>query len=157
PTSFPHTRSRHGERYGGRNGRPESICSASLNTPPIHQSPDMPLTPVMSAFGRIADTEACLLYPQKRTLQSEIAMSALCQKRTLCGAVKSPYWITSSAATRSVCGTVMPSALAVLRLIVSKYFTGICTGSSDGFCASQDIVHVAGRTAKIVSEVCGIG
>src|SRR5215472_14296327 len=24
-------------------------------------------------------------------------------------------------------------------------------------CASQDIVHIAGRTAKIVSEVCGIG
>ena len=60
-------------------------------------------------------------------------MSALCQKQTFCAVVKSPYWITSSAATRSVCGIVMPSALAVLRLIISKYFTGICTGSSDGF------------------------
>src|SRR6516165_7894170 len=68
-----------------------------------------------------------------QTLVERVVMSALCQKRTLCDAVKSPYWITSSAATRSVCGTVMPSSLAVLRLIISKYFTGICTGSSDGF------------------------
>ena len=44
------------------------ICSASLNTPLIDKSLDMPLTPVMSAFGRIADIEACLLYPQKQTL-----------------------------------------------------------------------------------------
>jgi len=42
----------------------------------------MPLTPVMAAFGRIADIEACLLYPQKRTLELNRAMSALCQKRT---------------------------------------------------------------------------
>src|SRR6516162_4256638 len=42
----------------------------------------MPLTLVMSAFGRIADIEACLLYPQKRTLIEHSRMTALCQKRT---------------------------------------------------------------------------
>ena len=69
----------------------------------------------------------------KRTLVEHIGMSALCQKQTKCVAAKSLYWITSSAATRKVCGTVRPSSLAVLRLMVSKYFTGICTGSPDGF------------------------
>ena len=54
------------------------ICSASLNTPLIDKSLDMPLTPVMAAFGSIADIEACLLYPQKRTLELNREMSALC-------------------------------------------------------------------------------
>jgi len=36
----------------------------------------------------------------------ELLMSALCQKRTLCGAAKSPYSIASSAATSRLCGTV---------------------------------------------------
>ena len=36
----------------------------------------------MSAFGGIADIAACLLYPQKRTLELSLEMSALCQKRT---------------------------------------------------------------------------
>ena len=42
----------------------------------------MTLTPVMSVFGRIADIEACLLYPQKRTSELTRGMSALCQKQT---------------------------------------------------------------------------
>src|SRR5262249_28420715 len=41
--------------------------------------------------------------------------------------------ITSSARARSVGGTSRPSALAVLRLIVSSNFTGACTGRSAGF------------------------
>ena len=45
------------------------IGSASLNTL-------MPLTPMMSAFGRIAGIKACLLYPQKRTLVERVAMFA---------------------------------------------------------------------------------
>src|SRR5262249_15042798 len=45
----------------------------------------------------------------------------------------SPHSITSSAATRSVCGTVRPSALAVLRLITNSYFVGCSTGMSAGF------------------------
>jgi hypothetical protein len=44
--------------------------------------------------------------------------------RTLCTATKFSYSITSSAMASSVGGTVRPSALAVLRLIVSWYFVG---------------------------------
>ena len=42
------------------------------------------------------------------------------------------YWITSSAWKRSVGGIVSPSALAVLRLMISAYFIGCCTGRSAG-------------------------
>ena len=44
-----------------------------------------------------------------------------------------PYSITSSARARSVDGMVIPSVLAVLRLMVSKYLVGACTGRSAGF------------------------
>ena len=40
------------------------------------------------------------------------------------------YSITSSARASKDGGTVMPSALAVLRLIASSKLTGFCTGSS---------------------------
>src|SRR5262249_16839645 len=35
-----------------------------------------------------ATSERCPLYPQKRTLVEHVAMSAMCQKRTFCAAVK---------------------------------------------------------------------
>jgi hypothetical protein len=41
--------------------------------------------------------------------------------------------ITSSARSRIDCGTVRPSALAVLRFTAISYFTGNCTGRSPGF------------------------
>src|SRR5262249_7922106 len=41
--------------------------------------------------------------------------------------------ITSSARASSVGGTSRPSALAVLRLMTSSYFGGVCTGRSAGF------------------------
>src|SRR5262245_19047444 len=44
-----------------------------------------------------------------------------------------PHSMTSSARARSVGGTSMPSALAVLRLTTSSYFVGACTGRSAGF------------------------
>jgi hypothetical protein len=48
-------------------------------------------------------------------------------------AVRKAYSITSSAATSRVCGTVNPSALAVLRLMTSSNLVGCCTGRSPGF------------------------
>jgi hypothetical protein len=42
------------------------------------------------------------------------------------------YSITSSARCWKNKGTSMPSALAVLRLIVSSYLVGACTGRSAG-------------------------
>jgi hypothetical protein len=44
-----------------------------------------------------------------------------------------PHSITSSARANNVCGTVMPSALAVFRLMTVSYLVGACTGRSDGF------------------------
>jgi hypothetical protein len=43
------------------------------------------------------------------------------------------YSITSSAATSSVCGTVRPSAFAVLRLMTKSNLVGCSTGKSMGF------------------------
>src|SRR5262249_52558314 len=40
--------------------------------------------------------------------------------------------ITSSARASSVVGTVRPSAFAVLRLMISSYLVGACTGKSAG-------------------------
>src|SRR5262249_30609347 len=45
----------------------------------------------------------------------------------------SHHSITSSARARSVSGTVRPSAFAVLRLITSSSFVGVCAGRSAGF------------------------
>ena len=46
--------------------------------------------------------------------------------------------ITSSARSRRDCGTVRPSALAVLRLITSSNLVGGITGRSAGFSPSRD-------------------
>src|SRR5262245_47676638 len=45
----------------------------------------------------------------------------------------SSHSITSSARASTVEGISRPSALAVLRLIASRYFVGACTGRSAGF------------------------
>jgi hypothetical protein len=44
-----------------------------------------------------------------------------------------PHSITSSARASRVGGTSRPSALAVLRLMISSYLVGACTGRSAGF------------------------
>jgi hypothetical protein len=43
-----------------------------------------------------------------------------------------PHSITSSAATKRGCGTLRPSALAVVRLMISSNLIGACTGRSPG-------------------------
>ena len=49
------------------------------------------------------------------------------------GDIALAHSITSSAVESSDCGTVRPSALAVLRLITVWYLVGACTGKSAGF------------------------
>src|SRR5262249_1346487 len=44
-----------------------------------------------------------------------------------------PHSITSSVVASHACGTVKPSAFAVLRLITVSYLVGACTGRSAGF------------------------
>ena len=80
-------------------------------------------------FGSKADIRkrSCPLYPQKRTCAVQTRMSAMGQKRT------SPiYSITSSARDSSACGTVRPSAFAVLWLMCSSTLVTCCTGRSAG-------------------------
>src|SRR5262245_46766409 len=72
---------------------------------------------------------ACPLYPRKRTCAAHYAMSALGHNRTLIGG----YSITSSARLCTDCGTVMPSALAVFKLMISSTFVVCWTGRSAGF------------------------
>src|SRR5215472_12679678 len=96
----------------------------------LDQKQTCALQNVMSALHPIATAKAkfrkrpCLLYPLKRTCAVQKLMSAKGQKRThalqqFCG-----YSITSSAATRKLCGTSRPSALAVLRLITKSNLVG---------------------------------
>src|SRR5262245_35160732 len=61
--------------------------------------------------------------------------------------------ITSSARARSVGGTSMPSALAVLRLIPSSYLVGACTGRLAGFSPLEDAIDILGRLSKLLKLV----
>ena len=60
-------------------------------------------------------------------------MSALGHEETHALQQSTPYSITSSARRRIDCGTVSPSVFAVLRLMVSSYLVGPCTGRLAAF------------------------
>src|SRR5262249_21241149 len=70
--------------------------------------------------------------------------------------------ITSSARASSVGGTSRPSALAVLRLIISSTFVACCTGKSAGFSPLRigpvwtPLVH-AGKTSSVAHQATGRG
>src|SRR6516164_6157418 len=85
---------------------------------------------------------------QKQTSEHDWIMSALppiadigthsrdvcfVPKADSCSAANVAYSITSSAETTSEDGMLMPSALAVVRLITVSNFVGACTGKSAGF------------------------
>src|SRR4029079_16899639 len=64
------------------------------------------------------------------------------------------YSITSSARASSVGGTVMPSALAVLRLMTNSNFVGCSTGRSVGFAPFKIFVMNVVATT-VISERLG--
>ena len=81
---------------------------------------------------------------QKQTCAVQEGMSALPPKADMCGATRrcplsanSGHWLgysmTSSARPMSVFGMLMPSALAVLRLMVSSTLVTCWTGKLAGF------------------------
>src|SRR5262245_44767713 len=82
-------------------------------------------------------------FGQKRTLKRLHPMSALPPKadietqprnvRFVPKADIGVHSISSSASAISLSGIVRPSALAVLRLMISSNFVGACTGRSAGF------------------------
>jgi len=63
------------------------------------------------------------------------------------------YSISSSAATSSVCGTVRPSALAVLRLMTRSNLVGSCTGRSAGARRSSGPCPAASRRPDLSPEL----
>src|SRR5215472_13489673 len=64
------------------------------------------------------------------------------------------YSITSSAPASSDCGTVSPSAFAVLRLMTSSYLVGAWTGNSAGFSPlrTRSTYAAARRNSSIWSD-----
>jgi hypothetical protein len=59
------------------------------------------------------------------------------------------YWMSSSARTRMDCGIVNPSALAVLRLMISSNFMACSTGRSAGLAPLRILsTNVAARLCK---------
>jgi hypothetical protein len=134
--------------YDRRNGVGPSFCAATILRTKC---------PLWVISGHRALKSRCLLYPQKRTLVERVVMSALCQKRTKCIAAKSPYWITSSAATRRVCSTRDAECLGRFEIDNQQIFHRHLHRKFRWLCASQDIVHITGRMAKIILEVCTVG
>ena len=83
--------------------------------------------------GHVRCKKGCPLYPKSGHLQRK-KRCPLCAKSELMHRSKMDrYSITSPAVASSLAGISIPSALAVLRLIVSSYFVGACTGMSAGF------------------------
>jgi hypothetical protein len=87
--------------------------------------------------GSIVTEMACPRDVRFPTVSDQTADIAACLKRAITGLMHRTnlqgYSITSSARVRSAGDTVRPSAFAVLRLIVSSYLVGACTGRSAGF------------------------
>src|SRR6266404_2068846 len=70
--------------------------------------------------------------PQQQTYGDCIDMSVLCQVQDSCTAAKRCHSITSSARAITESGTVMPSDLAVLRLMLRWKRVGCSNGRSAG-------------------------
>jgi len=64
------------------------------------------------------------------------------------------YSITLSALISSDCGMVMPSALAVLRLITSSNVVGCSTGSSPGFAPLKILSTNAAARRNLAGRFC---
>ncbi len=95
-----------------RNGVQRSVCRAAILCPS---------GPLWVKTGRDALKFRCPLYPRKRTLNGLMHRSK-----------KDRYSITSSARPDKGSGTVIPSALAVLRFTISSTLVARCTGRSAG-------------------------
>src|SRR5258708_7870650 len=70
---------------------------------------------------------------------------------------RAPYSITSSAVASSLSGTVMPSALAVLRLITNSNVVGCSTGKSAGVGARKNFIHVGARSPETGRDARAVG
>jgi len=73
--------------------------------------------PLWVISGHRSTPTQCPLYPQKRTLVEHVAMSAMCQKRTL-----APVFDHPVGSVQWPSGKPRPSALAILRLMTARSF-----------------------------------
>jgi len=73
---------------------------------------------------------SCPLYPQKRTSVEHVRCPLCAKSGHSALRERLRYSITSLAATSIDCGTVIPSALAVLRLMTNSSFTACWIGRS---------------------------
>jgi hypothetical protein len=72
---------------------------------------------------------------------------------TLSPPVNTPYWITWSARSSSVCGIVRPSALALLRLIASSNLPCCSIGKSAGLAPLRILSTKIRGAPKQISKV----
>jgi len=98
-----------------------------------------PLSQWLHAGLKRAGFEAVLLETRRFSVKLPFTIGA---------GVALRYSITSSAMASTLGGTVMPSSLAVLRLITSSYLVGFCTGRSAGFSPLRMRSNVAGRVPQ---------
>jgi hypothetical protein len=80
--------------------------------------------------GPDGSVTSLLVYPEQRTRRDRLGWSVQCQFQTPAPQRRTPQSIRSSAVARIVCGTVSPSALAVVRFISSSSLVGNSNGSS---------------------------
>src|SRR5882724_10480685 len=83
-------------------------------------------------LGSRATQSRLPLFPPQQTLLSPAVTSEKCHERTHAAHKLHFYSISSSARPLSASGTVIPSAFAVLRLIISSTLVDLWTGRSPG-------------------------
>src|SRR6516162_7258536 len=95
--------------------------------------------------------------PQKRTSELSRVMSALCQKRTLCSATKIPLLDHLVSGDEQSLRHRDAERAGRFEIDSQQIFHRHLHRKFRWLCASQDIIHILGRTAKIIVEVCAIG
>ena len=96
-----------------------------------HSKIGLPMTLWVSRVGSTRSRGAGhVRFAPKATVCHKAANPSLMPKGDSCGAANEGYSITSSARPSSESGNVIPSALAVLRLIKNSTLVACCTGRS---------------------------
>ena len=108
----------------------ESVCAVAI----LSRS-----CPLWVISGHWSTSASCPLYPQKRTMELNREMSALCQKRTYAMQQRDRYSITLSARVSILWGTDRPISSAVCLLMTSSKLVGCSIGSSPGGVACKSL------------------
>jgi hypothetical protein len=99
------------------------------------RSDQIPIAPAAGPVQNFPRLRALALFGRRSVEPAEpprCRRPKTCTRTDSCIAARKLYSITSSARTSNEDGTLRPSALAVLILMISSNLVGRCTGSSDG-------------------------